>query len=182
MLVKLPIHDTTLPNSFGRSQATVKAQMPPLLAPAIARLAEGKTLEDARAFLNTLAGPPPFTDAGGMQAIDPGASGWLTLDLSRGSYVMFCAVPDPATGNPNGHFAIPMAAALADTSDPDRVVGNGTPGSCTSQAVVSAVALGGVITFDCGSDPVTIPMAAGVDSLNVATASGIVLHRLGTGR
>ena len=33
MLVKLPIHETTLLNSFGRSQATVKAQMPPLLAP-----------------------------------------------------------------------------------------------------------------------------------------------------
>jgi tRNA G18 (ribose-2'-O)-methylase SpoU len=29
---------------------------------------------------------------------------------------------------------------------------------------------------------VTIPMAAGVDSLNVATTSGIVLHRLAAGR
>ena len=39
MFVKLPIQETTLLNSFGRSQATVKAQMPPLLAPEIARLA-----------------------------------------------------------------------------------------------------------------------------------------------
>ena len=37
MLVKLPIHDRTLPNWSGRSQATVKAQMPPLLTPAMAR-------------------------------------------------------------------------------------------------------------------------------------------------
>ena len=39
MFVKLPIHESTLLNSSGRSQATVKAQIPPLLAPAIARLA-----------------------------------------------------------------------------------------------------------------------------------------------
>jgi hypothetical protein len=45
-----------------------------------------------------------------------------------------------------------------DTSRPDRVVGTGSASSCTSQAVVDAVASGGVITFDCGPDPVTIPM------------------------
>ena len=38
MLVKLPTHDSTLRNSSGRSQATVQAQMPPLLIPAMARL------------------------------------------------------------------------------------------------------------------------------------------------
>jgi hypothetical protein len=64
----------------------------------IVRPAEDATLEDVRAFVSTLTGPPPFTDAGGMQALDPGASGWLTLDLSPGRYVMVCAVPDPATG------------------------------------------------------------------------------------
>jgi len=68
--------------------------------------------------------------------------------------------PPPAAGNPTGHSPIPPAARLADTSSPDRVVGNGTPASCTSQAVVSAVAAGGVITFDCGPSPVTIPMSA----------------------
>ncbi|MDF5757778.1 hypothetical protein [Spongiactinospora sp. TRM90649] len=43
---------------------------------------------------------------------------------------------------------------------PTRVVGNGTPASCTSQAVVAAVARGGVIKFSCGSKPVTIAMKA----------------------
>ena len=38
------------------------------------------------------------------------------------------------------------------------MIGNGTPQSCTSNAVVAAVAQGGVITFDCGPDPVTIGM------------------------
>ena len=37
-------------------------------------------------------------------------------------------------------------------------VGTGTPGSCTSRAVVRAVARGGEIRFDCGPDPVTIRM------------------------
>ncbi len=70
-------------------------------------------------------------------------------------------VPPPATvGNPTGNRPIPPEARLVDTSDPDHVVGTGTPGSCTSAAVVAAVAQGGVITFDCGSAPVTIPMAA----------------------
>jgi hypothetical protein len=38
------------------------------------------------------------------------------------------------------------------------VVGSGTPASCTSAAFVNAVALGGVITFDCGPDPVTLTL------------------------
>jgi len=45
-----------------------------------------------------------------------------------------------------------------DTSRPDRVVGDGSAASCTSDAVVRAVAAGGVITFDCGPDPVTITL------------------------
>jgi hypothetical protein len=45
-----------------------------------------------------------------------------------------------------------------DVSSPRTVVGTGTPASCSSAAFVSAVAAGGVITFDCGPDPVTITL------------------------
>ena len=45
-----------------------------------------------------------------------------------------------------------------DTRKPDRVIGKGNPASCTSDAVVSAVAAGGIITFNCGPSPVTITM------------------------
>jgi hypothetical protein len=38
------------------------------------------------------------------------------------------------------------------------VIGDGTPASCTSAAVVQAVAAGGIITFSCGAKPVTITM------------------------
>jgi len=63
-------------------------------------------------------------------------------------------------GNPGGKAAIPADARAADTSHPTRVIGNGTPASCTSAAVVSAVAKGGIITFACGPAPVTIAMTA----------------------
>lgn len=55
--------------------------------------------------------------------------------------------------------AIPVEAQLASVSTPDHVVGTGSPSSCTSAAVVQAVAQGGVITFNCGSAPVTITLA-----------------------
>ena len=64
----------------------------------------------------------------------------------------------PPPGNPDGNWPVPAAALEEDTSAPDWVVGTGTPESCTSEAVVAAVANGGVITFDCGPDPVTIFM------------------------
>ena len=70
------------------------------------------------------------------------------------------AAPLPPAGNPNGNAAIPAEAREVDTSNPDIVIGTGTPTSCTSAAVVAAVAQGGLITFDCGPDPVTIPMEA----------------------
>ena len=66
----------------------------------------------------------------------------------------------PTPGNPTGGAAIPPGAGEADSSVPDHVVGSGTPASCTSKAVVAAVAKGGVITFDCGPSPVTIYMSA----------------------
>jgi hypothetical protein len=37
-------------------------------------------------------------------------------------------------------------------------VGTGAPASCTAEAFIEAVAAGGVVTFDCGPDPVTITL------------------------
>jgi hypothetical protein len=68
------------------------------------------------------------------------------------------ALPD--FGNPNGHFPVPPAGRAVNTSHPDHVIGHGTPASCTSAAVVKAVAAGGIIRFSCGSKPVTILMTA----------------------
>jgi hypothetical protein len=64
----------------------------------------------------------------------------------------------PPAGNPEGSCDVPAEAQAEDTSSPDHVVGNGTPESCTGDAFVEAVAQGGIITFDCGPDPVTITL------------------------
>ena len=73
----------------------------------------------------------------------------------------------PPPGNP-GAVPLPVEAQRVDTSAPDRIIGTGTPASCTSQAVVDAVALGGVITFSCGPDPVTIVMTTTAKVVNTS--------------
>lgn len=75
-------------------------------------------------------------------------------------------VPNPLTnpddGPPAGHLQgdceVPAEAGLEDVSNPTTVVGAGTPESCTADAFIDAVAQGGVITFDCGPEPVTITL------------------------
>jgi hypothetical protein len=66
----------------------------------------------------------------------------------------------PPAGNQNAEATcpVPAEAGLADISHPTTVVGTGTPASCTSDAFIKAVAAGGVITFNCGPDPVTITL------------------------
>ncbi|MFC4107660.1 hypothetical protein ACFOX0_17230 [Micromonospora zhanjiangensis] len=106
-------------------------------------------------------GPAPAPSSAGPTAADPAGS--AAVGLGRNPAVAAKASPaaGPArAGNPNGHAPVPAEARAVDTSRPTRVIGTGTPGSCTSQAVVAAVAAGGIITFSCGPDPVTITMTA----------------------
>lgn len=88
------------------------------------------------------AGESSAVDMGTSPVVDPGP-------LPQGT---------PSAGNPDGKCAIPSEAQAENTSSPTTVIGNGTKESCTSDAVVSAVAKGGIITFNCGPDPVTITM------------------------
>lgn len=78
------------------------------------------------------------------------------------------AAPSPPAqyGNPDGHAAVPAAGQAVSTAHPDHVIGNGTAASCTSAAVVATVALGGIITFSCGPNPVTITMTATAEIVN----------------
>ena len=76
--------------------------------------------------------------------------------LSAVLLTLSLAVPGAMT--PGEPVVVPKEARAVDVSDPDRWVGTGTPESCTSRAVVRAVAKGGVIRFRCGPDPVTIEM------------------------
>jgi len=63
-------------------------------------------------------------------------------------------------GNPGGTFPVPAEGAAEDVTVPDHVVGTGTPESCTADAFIRAVALGGKITFNGGAAPFTITLAS----------------------
>jgi predicted outer membrane repeat protein len=78
----------------------------------------------------------------------------------------------PQYGYPDGDAWAPLAARAVSTAHPDHVIGRGTPASCTSTAVVQAVAMGGVITFDCGPGSVTITMTA---TARIVAGSRIVI-------
>lgn len=75
---------------------------------AFIKLGEGKTMEDVAAFMEAPHGMPPFEFAGGMQAIDPGDTGWVTMNLQPGNYVAMCYVPDPATGHAHMEMGMVM--------------------------------------------------------------------------
>lgn len=72
----------------------------------IVKLAAGKTLADAKAFFAKPAGPPPFESAGGAPGIGPGDTAWVDVNLTPGTYVALCHVPDPATKKE--HLALGM--------------------------------------------------------------------------
>jgi expansin (peptidoglycan-binding protein) len=67
---------------------------------------------------------------------------------------------------------IPAEGRPADISKA-TVVGDGTPGSCTAGELETAVQQGGVITFNCGPDPVTITLDRQIRINNVAGADGL---------
>lgn len=95
-------------------------------------------------------------DGGGSGDGDASGSGDGDGDGGAGSIVD--TGDGPGAGNAEGGCEIPTDAVLEDVSQPDTVIGDGTAASCTGDAVVSAVAGGGVITFDCGPDPVIITL------------------------
>ncbi|MFI7076496.1 hypothetical protein ACIBO1_04270 [Micromonospora sp. NPDC049903] len=107
--------------------------------------------------------PTSEVPPGQHQSAETSPSGQAALSTPAAA-----ADPTTAAGSPGVRDSappadaapVPAVAQAVDTSNPTRTVGDGTPASCTSAAVVRAVAAGGIITFDCGPDPLTITMAA----------------------
>jgi hypothetical protein len=67
--------------------------------------------------------------------------------------------------------ALPSGAQAVNVSNPTKVIGSGTPASCTFAALKTAVAAGGIITFNCGTNPVTSTMNLPI-SLNTVIDGG----------
>jgi hypothetical protein len=76
--------------------------------------------------------PPPADPFAGIQAMGPGGTGWFSMDLTPGTYVALCFVPDDETGQP--HAAMGMVkffnvtAIGGSTIDVDGTSGSGTSG------------------------------------------------------
>ena len=114
---------------------------------------------------------------GGLTAISAAIAVGALLSVS----VTAAATASPSTpgrlsaaGNPAGHAYVPPAGRAVSTARPSRVIGRGTAASCTSSAVVRAVARGGIINFNCGPKPVTITMTATAKVVN--TSRQVVLN------
>ena len=94
---------------------------------------------------------------------NPAGGGTIPTTPTTGTGGSAPAVPTtttdtlPAAGYAGG-YAVPAEAQAESVASPRTVVGNGTAASCTSDAFVAAVAAGGVITFNCGTAPVTITL------------------------
>ena len=71
----------------------------------VAKLADGKTIDDAKKFLTSegdAGGPPPFEGENPIESsvLDAGESQLVDANLSPGKYVFFCFLSDKQTGGP----------------------------------------------------------------------------------
>jgi hypothetical protein len=109
-----------------------------------------------------------------------GAAGNTTVGTgggATGGTIGTCGIDGgtvPSAGNPNGSCStgVPAKGHLVDTSSPTTVVGTGTAASCTFSQLQAAATKGGIITFNCGGCPVTIPVTA---TLNLPTTKNTVI-------
>ena len=79
----------------------------------IVKLHSGVTFDQFKKIMSSQgppSGPPPFDNAGGIGALQPGTSGWMKLNLQPANYVALCFVPDVKTGKP--HFMLGMMSAF----------------------------------------------------------------------
>ncbi|MEY2474279.1 MAG: hypothetical protein QOK28_3608 [Actinomycetota bacterium] len=79
-----------------------------------AKVADGKTADDARKWLTDHQGPPPLSFMGGPAA-GPGESSSFQAKLSKGTYVFYCPVPDQTDPNKAPHFTKGMFQGVTIT-------------------------------------------------------------------
>ena len=120
---------------------------------------------------------PSDNGTGGTSAPAGGATanrGGTTAAGGQGGTSAASAGSITSAGNPNGSCStgVPARGQPADVSNPTTVVGTGSEASCTFAQLQAAATLGGVITFNCGSAPVTILVTA---TLNLPTTKNTVI-------
>jgi len=122
----------------------------------------------------TTAGGSGGKATGGTSASIDGGMGGNTTGGATGTCNATDGGASTSSGNPNASCStgVPTRGQPADVSNPTTVVGTGTPASCTFSQLQAAATKGGVITFNCGNCPVTIPVTA---TLNLPTTKNTVI-------
>jgi len=114
-------------------------------------------------------GGPTWTmsPGAGSQAIDGGVATNCPATDQRG-------VARPVDGDGDGNALCDSGAVEAGQQPPpaDNVVGEGTPASCTEEALRAAVTRSGTITFNCGEAHHTIPVSDDVVVANDTIIDG----------
>ena len=146
---------------LARPAAILVLTCAPVLALAACGPVSGTSASAPATSAATLAGTTPSQSASAHPTRPPATS-------SRSPH----PAPDRSS-LPPVHTAPHYRTSTSAAIHADHVVGHGTPGSCTSRAVVQAVAAGGVIAFSCGPRPVTIVMTATAKVRN--TSAKVVL-------
>ncbi len=84
----------------------VKNQGPQPHELVLVKLDAGKTMDDVMQSMQTPSGKPPFSAAGGLAALAPNTSGWVSLNLQPGNYLALCFVPDRSTGKAHAEMGM----------------------------------------------------------------------------
>ena len=106
----------------------------------------------ARASVHT---PAPRVTAAAVDG-RAGASGTVTVTLPSPSPSPEPGNDEPSTATGGSDAGEGLGAGSVRRTGTSAVVGDGTPGSCTSAALAQAVRPGGDVSFDCGPSPHTI--------------------------
>ena len=83
----------------------------------VIKLAEGVAMTDVMHWMHEPSGPPPFSNAGGLQGINPSASGYLHLNLTPGAYVAICHIPDADSGQEHAALGMIMPFTVKETTE-----------------------------------------------------------------
>jgi uncharacterized cupredoxin-like copper-binding protein len=87
------------PITAGRRTVRIVNQAAQFHEVFIARLAPGKTAQDAMRWIEGgMQGPPPMMPAGGATGMATGRSMQLTADFAPGEYALLCFLPDAKDG------------------------------------------------------------------------------------